>query len=299
MRNKGLLYNHTDRMTRHSRNCTAGTVYTYHERQKDQTQSGYGSKQVRIGKDSVKEFDCCCLTLQPCRNPVVTKDGYLYDKEAILHYILQKKKEIARKLKEYEKQKNKAKAEEDEIRKIEEEERIKKFSSRTLEAPSGKQGSSKDESVSNMKTGKDKQLPSFWIPSLTPDAGPKLEDKPDEKVRCPMSGKPIKLKDLVDVHFTHIKDRDTKTAIISKQARFVCAVTNDVLGNSVPAAVLATSGCVVTMECVEKLIKKDMLDPINGKHMKDKDIIQLQMGTGFSASGTALEAKKEGAAMQA
>ena len=29
-----------------------------------------------------------------------------------------------------------------------------------------------------MKTGKDKQLPSFWIPSLTPDAGPKLEEKP-------------------------------------------------------------------------------------------------------------------------
>ena len=29
-----------------------------------------------------------------------------------------------------------------------------------------------------MKTGKDKELPSFWIPSLTPDAGPKLEEKP-------------------------------------------------------------------------------------------------------------------------
>lgn len=288
-------------MTRHSRNCTAGTVYTYHERQKDQHQSGYGSKQVRIGKDSVKDFDCCCLTLQPCRNPVVTKEGYIYDKEAVLNYILQKKKEIARKLKEYEKQKNKAKTEEEEIRKLEEEERIKKFSTRTLEAPSGKAvaGSSKDNSVSNMQTGKDKQLPSFWIPTLTPDAGPKLEEKPDEKVRCPMSGIPLKLKDFIDVKFTPIKDRDSKTALITKQARFVCAVTNDVLGNSVPAAVLATSGCVVTMECVEKLIKKDMLDPINGKQMKEKDIIPLQMGTGFSASGTTLEAKKEGAAMQA
>lgn len=288
-------------MTRHSRNCTAGTVYTYHERAKDHHQSGYGSKHVRIGKDSVKEFDCCCLTLQPCRNPVVTKEGFIYDKEAVLNYILQKKKEIARKLKEYEKQKNKAKTEEQEIRTLEEEERIKKFSSRTLEAPSGKPatGSSKDESVSNMQSGKDKQLPSFWVPNLTPDAGPKLEEKPDEKVRCPMSGKTLKLKDLIDVHFTPIKDRDSKTALITKQARFVCAVTNDVLGNSVPAAVLTTSGCVVTMECVEKLIKKDMLDPINGKKLKERDIIQLQMGTGFSASGTTLEAKKEGAAMQA
>ena len=34
---------------------------------------------------------------------------------------------------------------------------------------------------------------------------------------------------------------------------------------------------MVTMECVEKLIKKDMLDPINGKQMKEKDIIPLQM----------------------
>lgn len=116
----------------------------------------------------------------------------------------------------------------------------------------------------------------------------------------PHEWKPIKLKDLIDVNFTPIKDRDTKTALINKQARYVCAVTNDVLGNSVPVAVLRTSGCVVTMECVEKLIKKDMLDPINGKKMTEKDIIPLQRGaSGFSGSGLTLEAKKEGAAMQA
>ena len=116
-------------MTRHARNCTAGAVYTYHEKKKDATASGYGTNTQRVGKDSVKDFDCCCLTLQPCRNPVITfvyfyinfriaisllyltvnfsyrKDGYLFDKEAILEYVLTKKKEYARKLKEYEKQK--------------------------------------------------------------------------------------------------------------------------------------------------------------------------------------------------
>jgi hypothetical protein len=35
------------------------------------------------------------------------KDGYLFDKEAILEYILTKKREYARKLKEYERQKQK------------------------------------------------------------------------------------------------------------------------------------------------------------------------------------------------
>ena len=39
-------------MTRHARNCTAGAVYTYHERKKDASSSGYGSKDARVGKDS-------------------------------------------------------------------------------------------------------------------------------------------------------------------------------------------------------------------------------------------------------
>jgi len=30
------------------------------------------------------------------------------------------------------------------------------------------------------------------------------------------------------------------------------------------------------MECVEKIIKKDMIDPTNSKKMTDKDIIPLQ-----------------------
>ncbi|KAG6463721.1 hypothetical protein O3G_MSEX014038 [Manduca sexta] len=91
-------------MTRHARNCTAGAVYTYHEKKKDAAASGYGTQSERVGKDSVKDFDCCSLTLQPCRNPVVTKEGYLFDKEAILEYIISKKTEYTRLLKKYEKQ---------------------------------------------------------------------------------------------------------------------------------------------------------------------------------------------------
>ena len=33
---------------------------------------------------------------------------------------------------------------------------------------------------------------------------------------------------------------------------------------------------MVTLECVEKLIKKDMLDPINSQPLKSSDIITLQ-----------------------
>ncbi|NP_001134908.1 nitric oxide synthase-interacting protein [Salmo salar] len=92
-------------MTRHGKNCTAGAVYTYHEKRKDTAASGYGTQSVRLGKDAIKDFDRCCLSLQTCRDPVVTPDGYLYEKQAILEYILHQKTEIAKKMKAYEKQK--------------------------------------------------------------------------------------------------------------------------------------------------------------------------------------------------
>uniref|UniRef100_A0A3P9L6Z0 Nitric oxide synthase interacting protein n=1 Tax=Oryzias latipes TaxID=8090 RepID=A0A3P9L6Z0_ORYLA len=59
-------------MTRHGKNCTAGAVYTYHEKRKDTAASGYGTQSIRLGKDAIKDFDCCCLSLQPCKDPVVT-----------------------------------------------------------------------------------------------------------------------------------------------------------------------------------------------------------------------------------
>lgn len=46
---------------------------------------------------------------------VYSTDGYLFDKEAILEYYIAKKKEIARQLKEYEKQK---KQDENEVKEL-------------------------------------------------------------------------------------------------------------------------------------------------------------------------------------
>jgi nitric oxide synthase-interacting protein len=287
-------------MTRHAKNVTAGNVYTTHERKKDARESGYGSTAVRLGKDSIKEFDCCCLTLQPCHNPMVTADGYLYDKEAILEYVIHQKRDITKKLKEYERQKTKQRKEAEELAKEEKNVLLKTFvekqgAASKDEAAAGPSTASKSKTVASC----DKHLPSFWIPSLTPQSKATALKKPDETIRCPMSGKPLKIKDLIPVNFTLAKDGD-KRSLIAKDVRYVCAVTNDILSNSVPCAVLKTSGSVVTMECVEKIIKKDMVDPINRKKLTDKDIVPLERGaTGFAGAGIKLEAKVEGPAMQA
>ncbi|CAN7940307.1 unnamed protein product [Ixodes hexagonus] len=283
-------------MTRHARNCTAGAVYTYHEKQKDTQTCGYGTQKMRLGKDAVKDFDCCCLSLQPCRNPVITPDGFLFDKEAILEYIIRRKAENARLLKEYEAQKRK-----DELLGAFYESIAQKLISDSefqrrhhIFPATGKRYADDDEkpSVSNMTSGKGSQLPSFWVPCLTPSAEKKKMDKPKNTVLCPMSGRPIKAKDLFPIKFTPVVDPDDKASLITKKARFMCAVTHDILGNSVPCAALKTSGNVVTMECVEKLLKKDWLDPTNGKTLTEDDIIPLQRGgTGYASTNVQLDAK--------
>lgn len=97
------------------------------------------------------------------------------------------------------------------------------------------------DSVSNMKNGKDKMLPSFWIPSKTPGAKEISLKKPDKTIYCPLSGKPLKVKDLIPIKFTVVQDPDDKRSLIVKQARYMCPITHDVLGNSVPCAVIKTT----------------------------------------------------------
>ncbi|XP_046673479.1 nitric oxide synthase-interacting protein homolog [Homalodisca vitripennis] len=293
-------------MTRHARNCTAGAVYTYHEKKKDAEASGYGTQNQRVGKDSVKDFDCCCLTLQPCRDPMITQDGYLFDKEAILEYIIRKKNDISRKMKEYEKQKKKEQTELAELAAAEKESKLNSFvKSEKNIVSSPVEAFKKDDpnarpSVSNMTEGRDKVLPSFWIPSKTPAARLSTVEKPDKNVLCPMSGKPLKLKDLITVKFTEVRDPDDKKSHLVKENRYMCAVTHDILNNSVPCAVLRTTGDVVTMECVEKIIKKDWIHPLTSEKLTEKDIIPLQRGgTGYSLTNNNLEGKYERPVLQA
>jgi len=307
-------------MTRHSRNCTAGAVYSYHEKKKDTEASGWGTEKARFSKDSMQEFDCCNLSLQPCKDPVITHDGYLYEREAIIEYMVQQKRQIAKKLKDYERHKAKEDVEQKRLLEEKKEERVKEFmkqegsiiskpldpfkkSPLALIKPEGAKKSSTPEEPqpgpsgsgcqTNMTEENKSKLPAFWLPSLTPDDKGKLVKKPETKVLCPMTKKPLSMKHLITVKFTKVKDGDEKTHVLNKELRYVCAVTGDALGNSVPCAVLRHSGAVVTQESVEKILRLDtpMRDPITAQVMTDKDIIYMQRGaSSFAASGLILQA---------
>lgn len=199
-----------------------------------------------------------------------------------------------RKMKEFEKQMNRDTEDEQMAKDKNEAEKLKKFIAIDEFTSLGKRpavGSdsldskrSKNE-VSNMSGEKRKTLPSFWIPELNPTASASKMEKPVLKILCPMSGRPLRVKDLMPVKFTPVANDDGRKSISVKEIRYMCPITHDVLTNSTRCAYLKTSQNVVTMEAVEKLIKKDMIDPTVGKPITDDDIIELQRGgTGFSAT---------------
>ncbi|KAG7279450.1 hypothetical protein CRUP_038223 [Coryphaenoides rupestris] len=296
-------------MTRHGKNCTAGAVYTYHEKRKDTAASGYGTQSVRLGKDAIKDFDCCCLSLQPCRDPVVTPDGYLYEKQAILEYILHQKTDIAKKMKSDSNLESKS-GERAQVERFKTRESsivskpINPFTSGQgkeagLLVTADSQSGAGTSAGTSSKADTAASLPSFWIPSLTPEAKPTLLKKPSKTVLCPMSGRPIKMNELITVRFTPLDPSLDRVALLTRQDRYVCAVTKDTLGNSLPCSVLRPSGAVVTQECVEKLIRTDMVDPVTGDKLAEKDIVMLQRGgTGFAGSGVTLKAKEARPVMQ-
>ena len=78
-----------------------------------------------------------------------------------------------------------------------------------------------------MAGAKAKDLPSFWVPAMTPDAKPIIVPKPITDIYCPVSGKILKIKDLIDVKFTLApKDDDERgKSLISRQVRYMCPVT--------------------------------------------------------------------------
>lgn len=219
--------------------------------------------------------DCCNLSLQPARNPVTTKDGYLFDKESILQYIITKKAEYSRKLKEFERQKDTDSKELEQIAEADNKRKIDLFmkTEKNIKVPTAST-SSASSSLSNMAKGKEKNLPSFWLPSQTPDANIAKIQKPDKNIYCPISGNILKAKDLIDVKFAPATKDDKN--FDPNQPRYVCAVTKDVLTNAQQLAVLRTTGDVVTMDCVEKIIKKDWIHPLSCTKITEKDIILVR-----------------------
>ncbi|KAJ7726063.1 hypothetical protein DFH07DRAFT_853318 [Mycena maculata] len=81
-------------MTKHSKNNTASSIFSYAEYRKASTE--YGTKRQRLGNESMRRFDACSLCLQTARDPVSCKDGHLFCRECAVNDLLSQKKDLKR-----------------------------------------------------------------------------------------------------------------------------------------------------------------------------------------------------------
>lgn len=79
-------------MSRHSKNNTAHSVFTYAE--KKMLSKEYGTNKTRIGQDSQRIFEQCYLCLQRVIEPMICEMGHIFCKNCILENLLTQKKEI-------------------------------------------------------------------------------------------------------------------------------------------------------------------------------------------------------------
>ncbi|KAG2123213.1 hypothetical protein BD769DRAFT_1743550 [Suillus cothurnatus] len=226
-------------MTKHSKNNTASSVFSYAERQKAE----YGTKRQRLGNESMRNFDACSLCLQRAREPIACDQGHLFCRECAYTDLLTQKKDIKRQKERLEQLKKETEEEKERAREAARERVLRDFEKGQLglsaNLPSVASASSvgaKDSRSSKRKLDFDSstvetltreaeeaalrqiereqaeslrhKLPDFWLPSLTPTytSNGLPSSLKDVKVQTTCRGgnppHPITLKSLVSVKFT-------------------------------------------------------------------------------------------------
>jgi nitric oxide synthase-interacting protein len=222
-------------MGKHAKNNSAAPVFTYAERRSLKI---WGNQQVRTGADSIKDFDACSLCLHGAVDPLTCPKGHLFCKACIYEHLLNQKQFIKKQTVKYDKQQTAANASTDVnvIDKAAHAKRLQQFDAaeqsilpqhvHTNKAnkkavPAGYTritGSHGEElfvvdkdkthelsSTTGLSKGqleeKKKILPSYWVPSHTPQAQAEKVGKPNAHTMCPEGGHILRLKALRPVHF--------------------------------------------------------------------------------------------------
>ena len=86
--------------SRHSKNAGDRGFHTF----KETHTNDFGTQKARLSTDSQLPFGYCPLSLAPIDEAVLSPSGRLYNREAILDYLLQKTQELKKHQVAYEKQ---------------------------------------------------------------------------------------------------------------------------------------------------------------------------------------------------
>ncbi|KAJ1980967.1 hypothetical protein H4R34_002252 [Dimargaris verticillata] len=136
-------------------------------------------------------------------------------------------------------------------------------------------------------------LPSFWLPSLAPEAGDTVPAPESQQPMCTASDPhhPVSLKKLYSVHFTQAQaspSQQSKTV-----SEWMCPSCLKHLSNGTKLTLARRCGHVLCQQCMDQFVKDAGVCNVCSAKCKSSDIIPLQYeGTGFAGSGTAVEAHR-------
>lgn len=283
-------------MSRHSKHSNDRMFFTAKER----ADAGYSKTRKEVmGTDCFLPFGFCGLSLKAPKDPVVTPDGNIFDREAILECLLQQKLEIQAQQKKFDEQERKkeqrlkALDQEDELRQLEEFTRAEQglLSQDLRHKRALEQVESKQDGVPEKKLRKGELLKvdkselrakSFWTKEFTPTAAPTEIKKVDTTTRCPVTGKKLKVKDLISVKMD-VADQKLLDQGGGKGV-FCCAVSKNPIVFQ-QAVLLKPSGVVILESVWKDIVSKEMKCPVTGKKLKgEEDLLKLTTGgSGFSA----------------
>ena len=278
------------RGSRHSKN--AGTMGSEALTHKERRAMGHGTVRQRLGRESLGDFDHCQLSQAPAQDPVCTPSGHLYDREAVLRYILARKKANRQALAAWQAEQGargvEASSKEAERAAAE----LREFA-----RANGGSGAGPARAAEGARGEARSAHTSHWIPAKTPEGAAEVGARPPQDVRCPVSGKRLRVKDLIAVRFTRAEDAEGVQVAPGRHrpgggGRYMDPLTRETLTNRDTLVVLRTTGDVLKRSTYERAVKPDGV--YNGKKVAERDVISLQKGgTGFAAhDGDALEASK-------
>ncbi|KAK2198240.1 bifunctional Nitric oxide synthase-interacting protein [Babesia duncani] len=281
-------------MTRHSKNNTAAPIFTYHERKNVKGTFvlifshciciDFNTLKQRLASDSLRKFEQCWLCLCIAINPVSTPEGYIFCKECILYSLSKQLEEYKLKKLKWEKQLQLYEQQLREKEQSEQEQLKRKILQENLcgNLNTKKSKLSHDESVkSGFKPTIDSTVlsTSFWLPNDQGKGGgfSKLDKppvKPEKNLKCPITSKPLKLKDLITVNaeVSHEVEDDPTSPVI-----WLCSISKKPISHN-KAILIKDTGQVVLQRFTDKLDATEFISLIPG-------------GTGFAAHNS-VEASK-------
>ncbi|KAI0527082.1 hypothetical protein KFK09_002680 [Dendrobium nobile] len=281
---------------RHSKNNNDLAFFTYDEKRK----LGYGTQKERLGKDSIKPFDTCCLCLKPFIDPLCCQKGHVFCKECILECLLAQKKDIKRKLAAHAAQQKQQKDEELERLSLQQAREIDAFDQQNHGAVPqyNDKSHSRDKNgfhgansvkVTSYEEEALRTMKAFWLPSATPEAPVKV-DAPSSDTICPEGKEKLKLKTLFSIYFTEDNNKENKRSK-SVDSNYICPSCKVTLTNTLSLVAINTCGHVFCKKCADRFIAKDKFCLVCNKECREKNLVFLEKGgTGFAGHDEHLEA---------